>query len=256
MLPTIPEDLTALVNQPEIMRFSPFLAPSDEDEGGTSFRVICLVQCQTNLVLFIFSSISGSWHAVEFDVWRALTAESSNPAPGFLPDLDRPDYAHGCFCWVMDWSHQLLVLDMGTMEFSALDIPQINLLHRRGIVEAGGGKFGMYTLRFNMEYEEYAPLYTTLQNDDKGTTSWESEAFIPLPSDYRYIITGVAGGYLLLQGFPEDLHSFSTSESPNITFFSLNLKTFQIEWFCQTQNMIISAPLYVGFSPSLSAPTI
>ncbi|GJN32691.1 hypothetical protein PR202_gb21213 [Eleusine coracana subsp. coracana] len=117
MLPTIPEDLTALVNQPEIMRFSPFLAPSDEDEGGTSFRVICLVQCQTNLVLFIFSSISGSWHAVEFDVWRALTAESSNPAPGFLPDLDRPDYAHGCFCWVMDWSHQLLVLDMGTMEF-------------------------------------------------------------------------------------------------------------------------------------------
>ncbi|GJN11396.1 hypothetical protein PR202_ga29583 [Eleusine coracana subsp. coracana] len=255
MLPTIPEYLTALVNQPEIVRFSPFLAPSDEDVGGTSFRVICLVQCQTNLVLFIFSSIGGSWHAAEFDVWRALAAESSNPAPGFLPDLNRPDYAHGCFCWVMDWSHQLLVLDMGTMEFSAVDIPQINPLHRRGIAEAGGGKFGTYTLHFNMEYE-YALLYTTLQNDGKGTTSLESEAFIPLPSDYRYIITGVAGGYLLLQGIPENLHSFSTSERPNIDFFSLNLKTFQIEWFCQTQNMIISAPLYVGFPPSLSAPTI
>jgi hypothetical protein len=37
----------------------------------------------TQASLFHFPSISGSWHAAEFDGWSAMTAESSNLVPGF-----------------------------------------------------------------------------------------------------------------------------------------------------------------------------
>jgi hypothetical protein len=254
LLPTIPEYLTALVNQSDAVRFSPFLAPSEEGEGGTSFRVIYLAQCQTKLVSFIFSSISGSWHAAEFDGWSALTAESSNPTPGFETVLDTKYYAHGCFCWAMSWSHKFLVLDMRTMEFSTVNTPllQIDPPPPRAIVEEGEGKFGMFTLCV----KEYELFYTIVCNGGKGTVRWQPMAVIPLPSKYHYNITSVAGGYLLLQRIPKDRYSFPTSGRSNFDYLSLNLKTFQIELFCETNNMIISAPLLVGFPPSLSAPTI
>uniref|UniRef100_A0A0A8YUZ6 F-box domain-containing protein n=1 Tax=Arundo donax TaxID=35708 RepID=A0A0A8YUZ6_ARUDO len=40
LLPAIPDDLAALAHQQDIAWFEPFLAPSVEDEGGTSFRVL------------------------------------------------------------------------------------------------------------------------------------------------------------------------------------------------------------------------
>ncbi|CAL5072196.1 unnamed protein product [Urochloa decumbens] len=84
LLPAISDELAALVPQQEIVRFEPFLAPACEDDvGGNSFRVICLAQCTSKLVVFVFSSAIGQWHASEFDGWRALTAETSNPDPGF-----------------------------------------------------------------------------------------------------------------------------------------------------------------------------
>jgi hypothetical protein len=195
LLPTISEDLTALVNQSDVVRFSPFLAPSEEDEGGTPFRVIYLVQCQTKLVSFIFSSISGSWHAAEFDGWSALTAESSNPTPGFETVLDTKYYAHGRFCWAMSWSHKFLVLDMRTMEFSTVNTPllQIDPPPPRAIVEEGEGKFGMFTPCVDMEYEEYELFYTVVHNGGKGTVRWQPKAVIPLRSKYHYNITGVTG---------------------------------------------------------------
>uniref|UniRef100_A0A8R7TDP3 Secreted protein n=1 Tax=Triticum urartu TaxID=4572 RepID=A0A8R7TDP3_TRIUA len=43
-----------------------------------SFRVICLVQCKTKLLLIIFSSGSGAeqWRAVTFDNWISLLTGS------------------------------------------------------------------------------------------------------------------------------------------------------------------------------------
>ncbi|KAM3371662.1 hypothetical protein ACQJBY_018847 [Aegilops geniculata] len=75
LLPVIPDDLAALAQPLDTLRFEPFLAPpAAEDEGDMSFRVICLAQCTTRLVLLIFSSSSGAgqWRAVTFDNWISL----------------------------------------------------------------------------------------------------------------------------------------------------------------------------------------
>jgi hypothetical protein len=70
LLPAIPDELAALVHQPDIVDFVPFLAPpgegEDEDGDDSSFRVMCLTQCTTKLVLFVFSSRAGKWRAVTF----------------------------------------------------------------------------------------------------------------------------------------------------------------------------------------------
>uniref|UniRef100_A0A0A9GUH2 F-box associated domain-containing protein n=1 Tax=Arundo donax TaxID=35708 RepID=A0A0A9GUH2_ARUDO len=99
--------------------------------------------------------------------------------------------------------------------------------------------------------------YTVLQNG-QGANQWHSEAIIPLPLNYRYDIIGVAGGYLLLLGTPADKYLLPLRERSNLDWFSLNLETFQLEWFCGTEddNDIHLARLYAGFPPPLSPPTI
>ncbi|KAL6656747.1 hypothetical protein ACP70R_004527 [Stipagrostis hirtigluma subsp. patula] len=256
LLPAIPDDLAASVHQEDFVEFEPFLDPSDEDQDGTSFRVICLAQCVTKLVVFSFSSRGGQWDAVAFDDWSTLTSGPGNPAPGFQSELACRCYAHGRFCWVMLWRNKLLMLNARTVEFSSVDITPIRPPPFRAVVEAAEGKIGMFTLCVEFEYGAYYLLYEILQNDGQGATQWQSEAIIPLPLDYRYTIMGVAGGYLLLQGIPEDLDSSPSSEKPNLDCFSLNLETLQLEWFCEIKIMIIGAQLYAGFPPSLSAPTI
>ncbi|CAN6205716.1 unnamed protein product [Urochloa humidicola] len=263
LLPAISDELAALVPQPEMVGFEPFLAPANEDdEGGTSFRVICLAQCTSKLVVFVFSSVSGQWHASEFDGWRALTAETGNPDPGFESELSTRYYAHRCFCWVMHWIQKLLVLDTRTMEFSSVEIPLGHPMHQRAIVEAGEGRFGIFTLGVDMVYGKRGPVcihslfYTALQNAGQDPKQEQTFERIPLPTKYRYNIMGVAGGYLLLQGIPEDFTSFPSSERPNMDCFSLNLKSFELEWFCETKHIILLAELYAGFPLSLSPPTI
>ncbi|CAN6219195.1 unnamed protein product [Urochloa humidicola] len=261
LLPAISDELVALVPQPELVRFEPFLAPdSEDDEGGTLFRVICLAQCKSKLVVFVFSSGSGQWHASEFDGWSALTAETSNPDPGFESELSTRYYAHRCFCWVMHWIQKLLVLDTRTMEFSAVSIPPGHPMLQRAIVEAGEGKFGIFTLGVQMVHGKRGPVhmqslfYTVLQN--AGQDPKQVQAFVPLPTKYRYNIMGVAGGYLLLQGIPEKFMLLPLSERPNLDCFSLNLKSFELEQFCETKHVILLAELYAGFPLSLSPPTI
>uniref|UniRef100_A0A0A9DLV4 F-box associated domain-containing protein n=1 Tax=Arundo donax TaxID=35708 RepID=A0A0A9DLV4_ARUDO len=172
------------------------------------------------------------------------------------PELSGRDYAHGCFCWVMPARNKLLVLDTRMMKFSSVDIAPAHKRLRRAIVEAGEGRFGMFTLCFDMEQGAYDLSYTILRNDGQDAHQWQLEAMIRLPLNYDYNILGVAGGYLLLIGFPQGYHLVPISERPNRDCFSLNLKTFQIEWFCATRCLIQYAPLYAGFPPSLSPPTI
>ncbi|CAN6205712.1 unnamed protein product [Urochloa humidicola] len=66
VLPPIPEDLAAAIQQPLLLldlerKFEVFLVPSDQEEAAaqTSFRVVWMAQCPTKLVTFIFSSVSG-----------------------------------------------------------------------------------------------------------------------------------------------------------------------------------------------------
>ncbi|KAL6657543.1 hypothetical protein ACP70R_005323 [Stipagrostis hirtigluma subsp. patula] len=97
LLPAIPVDLAASVHQPDIVNFQPLLVPAADDEGGTSFRVICLPQCPNKMVLFVYSSGSGQWHAAAFDGWSALASGSNNPDQRLNPELSQGYYAHGCF---------------------------------------------------------------------------------------------------------------------------------------------------------------
>uniref|UniRef100_A0A0D3GS97 F-box domain-containing protein n=2 Tax=Oryza TaxID=4527 RepID=A0A0D3GS97_9ORYZ len=203
LLPPIPDDLASVVNQSEIVNFEPFLCPATEDEEDTMFRVICLAQCEAKLVAFTYSRCSGQWHAVEFDGWRDLTRGTSNPFPSGEPELSGRYYAHGCFCWVMHWVNKLLVLDARSFEFSSIDLPPGPSSRRMVIVEALEGKLGLFTL-CNDNALYYFLWYDILENDDEGALQWCMKEIIPLHENFNYNILGVAGGYLLLQGFPHD----------------------------------------------------
>jgi hypothetical protein len=264
LLPAIPDDLAALADEQGIRKFEPFLAPymGNEHEGGTSFKVICLAECryESKLVVFTFASRDGQWHAAEFDGWKALTAAPANRSPTFAPpELSRRDFAHGCFCWVMRERKKLLVLDTHTMEFSSFDTPPVGRPHGSAIVEAGEGRFGMFTICFDRGSGTYNLLYTVLRDEIQSSNQWKSDATIQLPVNYDYNILGVAGGYLLLLGILHGHHHnliIPISERPNMDCFTLNLRTFLIQPFCSTKCFIEDAPLYAGFPPSLSLPGI
>uniref|UniRef100_A0A0D9X072 F-box domain-containing protein n=1 Tax=Leersia perrieri TaxID=77586 RepID=A0A0D9X072_9ORYZ len=250
LLPAIPDDLAALVNQSEIAVFEPFLCPAAEGEEERMFRVICLAQCEAKLVAFIYSRTSGHWHAVEFDGWSDLTRGTSNPYPSNEPELSRRCYAHGCFCWIMHWVSKFLVFNTRRLEFSSVNVPPEHPLPNRAIVEAVEGKLGLFTLY--CDFENAFLYYAILQNDDKGTLKWCLKEIIPLHEKYNYNIMGAAGGYLLLQGFCAE----NVDRRPTKICLSLNVRTFEVEQFCETTYLIISPSLYVGFPPSLSPPTI
>uniref|UniRef100_A0A0E0LM31 F-box domain-containing protein n=1 Tax=Oryza punctata TaxID=4537 RepID=A0A0E0LM31_ORYPU len=249
LLPAIPDDLASLVNESEIASFEPFLCHAAEDEEDTMFRVICLAQCEAKLLAFIYSRGSGQWHAVEFDGWRDLTRGTRNPYPSYEPELSGRYYAHGCFCWVMHWVSKLLVLDTCSFEFSSIDLPPGPSSRRMVIVEAPEGKLGLFTLCYDSENALYFLWYDIMENDDEGALQWCMKEIIPLHKSYNYNILGVAGGYLLLQGFPDDFR-------PKKLCFSLNLRTFELELFCGTTYAIIFPDMYAGFPPSLSLPAI
>ncbi|KAM3244735.1 hypothetical protein ACQJBY_056199 [Aegilops geniculata] len=125
MLPAIPDELAVLVHQPDILNFEPFLAPPGYDEDAASFRVMCLAQCTTKLVLFVFSSGASEWRAVTFDGWIALmTSPDNQPPASHLTWASGRYYVHKCFCWAVYPSDRLLMLDTRTMEFSAVDLPR------------------------------------------------------------------------------------------------------------------------------------
>ncbi|XP_044322356.1 uncharacterized protein [Triticum aestivum] len=253
LLPPIPDDLAALVQPPDLVRFDPFLAPPvAEDEDGMSFRVICLAHCTTKLVLLIFSSSAGQWHPVTLENWIGLLTGSDNPAPGNHQDLywlpRMRHYAHGYFCWAfyakgsMYPVSKLLMLDTQSMGFSAVDLPPLTDNTRVIILEAENGRIGMY-MNENLTAEL---RYYVLQNDGVGENQWLQKETLTLND--RYMLIGVAGGYLLLQGLRQDQYPFF--------LVSLDLKTLELEWFLASRHTNVGARLFASFPPSLSPPTL
>ncbi|CAM0951825.1 unnamed protein product [Alopecurus aequalis] len=212
VLPAIPDDLANQVHQPDIVECEPFLAPPGDGEKDSSFRVMCLVRYRDRLVLFVFSSCAGKWlsHPVTFDMFGGSASQRY--------------YAHLCFCWEIYRADKLLVLDTRRMEFCAISLPPApgRAMREMAIVEIAEGRFGMFTISDQIEYGVYHLLYA---------------------------VQCMGGGYLLLNGYPED-------DREAVDYFSLNLQTFQIEWFFQTGYCVIIGDLYADFPPSLSTPTI
>ncbi|XP_044416305.1 uncharacterized protein [Triticum aestivum] len=61
LLPPIPDELAAVGGKRPV-EIVPILAPiGEEDDDETSFKVICFADYQTNLVTFVFSSLTGQW---------------------------------------------------------------------------------------------------------------------------------------------------------------------------------------------------
>ncbi|KAM3298577.1 hypothetical protein ACQJBY_040181 [Aegilops geniculata] len=280
LLPPVPQDLSDLVYHCE-----PFLAPAGRDQDTDisadapfRFRVMCLAKCQTQqLSLFVFSSSgphAGQWHTVTFDGWSALIAgigDDDDDARSSTAFGNRY-YAHGCFCWEIPGINKLLMLDIGTMEFSSVDIPPGPPDRQLAFVEAREGRLGMFALSRNSLYRLWYTTLVTIGED--GPRQWQTEAVVPVRHDYSYYIIGVAGGYLLLHGYPYNPES--SYELPEPDCFSLDLQTMKpemdlqtmkpemslqtmkLERFCETGWImpLKSQLLYAGFPPSLSPPTI
>ncbi|EMS63621.1 hypothetical protein TRIUR3_11679 [Triticum urartu] len=238
LLPVLPDHLASQVHPPDTVECETFFAPpgDDEDSSFRDFRVMCLVRSITKLVLFVFSSCAGRWLAdpITFDVLGCAV-------------VSRRYYAHRCFCWQIYEAGSMLMLDTGSMEFSTVDLPPSSgpYMPDMVIVEAGGGRFGILTISHQIKRDAYHLLYAEQSKDGNGANQWQYKSVIALPENHSYSV----GGYLLLTGYPED-------DRPIVDYFSLNLQTFQIEWFCQTGPYAIIGDLYADFPPSLTTPSI
>ncbi|KAL6856100.1 hypothetical protein ACP4OV_018902 [Aristida adscensionis] len=273
LLPRIPDDLAASVEQPCRVEFGrwgePFLAPLADDGAEastdeTSFRVISMAQCKAKLVAFAFSSSTGQWRAVASPRWSDLMAGTGVPSRS--PLFFGRQYARGCFFWVLDRRDKLLVLDATTMEFSIADLP--HGCHRRqiAVVEAEGGRVGMFTLRDHIADGAGSLLYTVRQDDGDASSSskqkqWKVEKTIPLDPAFRHYISGATERHLLLLRFPEHLsssgvHVSSSADGAGLECFSVDVKTLQFQKVCELKHHILRAHIYTNFPPPLSSPTI
>ncbi|CAN6175784.1 unnamed protein product [Urochloa humidicola] len=265
LLPPIPDDLAAAVDQPILVDFDrwcePFLVPScrGDPDDEASFGVIWMAQCKAKLVAFAFSSSTGEWRAVASLAWRDLMSAvgvwSSSRA------FSRRQYARGCFYWVMDLQQKLLVLDTGRMEFSIADLPPA--CHRRhiAIVEAGEGGVGMFVLRDKVADGAVRLDYTIRQDDANGSSHWKMEKTIPLDPAFRHYIRGAMERCILLLRFPEHLssagvHVSLSAEMEDLECFSVDVRTLQLERVCQLKHHIRDAYIYTNFPPSLSPQSI
>lgn len=148
----------------------------------------------------------------------------------------------------------MLLLNTSGMEFSTVELPH-DYTGEIAIVEAGKGKVGMLSL-YSLPHGTVHLSYAILQNDGEIANQWQPEEVLLLPENHRYDIVGVAGGYLLLQGIPDGVSLLHPPKNPNLTCFSLDVKTLHLELFCQTNHSILHAELYAGHPPSLSPPSV
>ncbi|KQJ93330.1 uncharacterized protein LOC100826867 [Brachypodium distachyon] len=244
LLPAVPADLAALIRKPDLLHLETFLAPGENEDDPLSFRVMCLAQCIMELVLLVFSA-GGHWNALTFD---RLNAEALGSVLPSEPALSDRQHVHGCFCWHLHLLNELLVLDVRMMEFSQVNLPPEQRSSGFVIVEAVEGMLGMLSVRYHDDIEDdsYWLTYSIRRNNQ-----WQSEKVIPLPIK-RWYLMRVAGGYLVI----EALYKTSSQEKLNIGYFSLDIKTLQVELFAGLSKVFLPGELYASFPPSLCAPTI
>ncbi|XP_037466005.1 uncharacterized protein LOC119337880 [Triticum dicoccoides] len=263
LLPTVPDDLTALLEHPVQMvrgvRCKTFLAPLGEEEaaaGEATFRVVLMAHCKTSLTAFVFSSSTGQWQAAASKGWSDLVssrgdwAAMSQVNPVYL----RRHYAYGCFYW--DWlmikSKKLLVLDIRTMEFSIADLPP-GEWGREGIaiVEAGEGRLGMFGFHGGI-----APSlsYTIALNKGESPSQWQVEKTISQDSGYTYSIIAATERYLLLTRIEASYleNRLLSLEKPRFEYFLMDAETLQLQTLYMKQHCLVyDAYIYINFPPSL-----
>ncbi|XBI04338.1 hypothetical protein VPH35_132653 [Triticum aestivum] len=260
LLPPLPDDLVASVERQddEFLGWSCepcFIPPSDEEAAlaeETAFRVIWSACCKTNMAVFVFSSSTGQWRAAASQAWSDLVI--NRQALYFI----RRHSVDGCVYWVSPMNNtDLLVLDTRTMEFSVADLPpgewsQQDIV----IVDAGGGRLGMFCIGDENASDKSYLCYTIRQNKAESSGEWQMEK-ISLGSGYRYCIEGGTEKYLILQRI--EAQKYLSLTPPIMEFCKLDVRTMQVERICAESCGFSGSKafIYTNFSPSLlSLPTV
>ncbi|XP_048559837.1 uncharacterized protein LOC125540280 isoform X3 [Triticum urartu] len=245
LLPPIPDDLAASVVDQLLVEghclAETFLVPpgnGDEEEEGTSFRVIWMGLFEAKLVAAVFSSGTGKWRAFSSELLLGFLLWS------WMDLFMSRHYAHGCFYWVSGSIEKLLVLDIQRMEFSMADHPLCarHLGDDVAIVEAGQGMIRMFVPKPDTSRLKY----NVWRNNAGISTQWQMEERT-FSLDSGSLLTGAVGRHLLLYQ--------CGSSSVQTGGFTLDVDTSQVERVCAS----FPAPshVYCNFSPSLlSSPTV
>ncbi|CAL4897867.1 unnamed protein product [Urochloa decumbens] len=251
-IPPIPGDLVACVRHLDSleMEFEPFLAPPNEEENeSSSFRVICNVMSAKEVVTFIFSSATKQWRHV-----TGIILTHGGVDATASPRLFVRHYAHNCFYWMHPYNKNLLALDMGEMKFSFIGLPPkiIRLgppLHvlKYAIVELGESRLGFLTLGHSY-YGLGLELY--LRDSGADAQEWRHSKTIPMPNYNGCHIVAATEGYVLI------LQAVSSLYFTGPQYFTLELKTMQIERMCSMYSRSLHHKLYANFPPPLSPPSI
>ncbi|KQJ92898.2 hypothetical protein BRADI_3g01419v3 [Brachypodium distachyon] len=258
LLPPIPNDLAAAVEHPLGNRMTTdrwceaFLVPSNDEENETSFRVIWMVQCATKLVAFVFSSSTGQWRAIPSRDWKGFL--DSLPSVTSMGFFSCRQYAYGCFYWLTMLCEKLLVLDTRRMEFSMADRPPVlrnpHFLNVDiAIGEVGGGITGMFVLAPDSRHTSDLSYITRPNNDESSSSQWsQQEKICSMGSEC--MLVGSTGRYLFID------HGGRGFLPSDAGISSLDVKTFQHQRVCASENGIPQPRAYMNFPPPLSSPRL
>ncbi|OEL37880.1 hypothetical protein BAE44_0001101 [Dichanthelium oligosanthes] len=197
-LPPIPDSLAASVFGPgrdeHVESFDAFFVPSRDYEEA-QFRVIGWTQCEAMAVVFVYSSVSGSWTVGTSISWNEL---GLNVQPGgtSMPCW-WPSYAYGCFYWKVLVNNKLLKLDMNRMEFSTVDLPPNHGNRQTVVVEAGEGRTGILAHSFGQEIPP--TLHYSIRQNEEGYIFLNGSRYIYHYQQGRGVLFGGSSAFLSLE---------------------------------------------------------
>jgi hypothetical protein len=233
----------------------PVLSPTSQDEDETSFRVIYIGHFETKLVAFIFSSFTRQWSLGTSTSFNSMGVDAPNPGHWLLFN-----YACGCFYWMHLLRDRLLALDVGKLEFSAIDNQTRFGTWPRGcqptIVRGREGTPEVLSVGDFFGDGTSVLFRITKQTRDESSNKRLSDDVIPLPGQYNYHTLGVVNEFVLLRGTPKDQNSVhSSAVHRGVVCFSLDAKTSKFVKVCGMPGYH-RAHLYFGFPPSWTDPRI
>jgi len=138
-------------------------------------------------------------------------------------------------------------LDMNSMQFCTIGLPPGHDKRQIVIVESGESRVAMFSTVHESTSVDY--YYTFSQNGSEKSHEWHLKSTIPLPAHYTFEgnIGGPAEGYIFIECIPDE--EVTTTYS---AFFSLEIKSFNIERVGRTRSPACGAYPYFGFPPSMS----
>uniref|UniRef100_A0ACD5YIV1 Uncharacterized protein n=1 Tax=Avena sativa TaxID=4498 RepID=A0ACD5YIV1_AVESA len=271
LIPPMPEDLA--VPEEKLLQIKSMLAPIGEDDDEMSFKVIYLAFHRSQLVAFVFSSMTGHWCISASLSWTSLG--KVHPIYDMSDDCN---HLHGYVYWTGLWSERdkLLVLDTRSMEFSTVNFrtgyhtqllnrPHLPRCHCYVVAGRGEEALEVFSLVADQNTECSLAVHHSIQkNNDESSMEWQLEKIIPLPGKYfRITSSGVADGFLFLRArmYTEDALLSSwlrINISSEEHIFSLDVHTSETTEVCRKRPLcnLDSIYSYFGFPPSLSKPSM